>query len=73
MKYKEQNVCEKAKLLSSNSNYYNAINLLGKCLTLLYKNETDDKLLETYVNIGEILIRLVYIMLPKIIILLQLH
>lgn len=43
---------KKAKLLSSNSNYYNAINLLGKCLTLLYKNETDDKLLETYVNIG---------------------
>lgn len=45
---------KKAKVLSSNSDYYAAINLLGKCLTLLYKNETDDKLLEAYVNIGGI-------------------
>ena len=43
---------KKAKVLSSNSDHYAAINLLGKCLTLLYKNETDDKLLEVYVNIG---------------------
>lgn len=43
---------KKSKFLSSNSDHYNAINLLGKCLTLLYKNETDDKLLEVYINIG---------------------
>ena len=43
---------KKAKMLTSNSQYYNAINILGKCLTLLYKDETSGKLLEVYINIG---------------------
>ena len=43
---------KKSKILSSNNKYYESINILGKCLTLLYKEETDGKLLETYVNIG---------------------
>lgn len=43
---------KKSKILSSNNKYYEAINILGKCLTLLYKEESDGKLVETYVNIG---------------------
>ena len=43
---------KKAKMLLSNNKYYESINILGKCLTFLYKNETDGKLVEAYVNIG---------------------
>ena len=43
---------KKSKMLVSNKKYYESINILGKCLTLLYKEETDGKLVETYVNIG---------------------
>lgn len=43
---------KKSKILSSNGKHYDAINTLGKCLTLLYKEETNGKLLETYINIG---------------------
>ena len=42
----------RAKLLSKDNKHYEAINLLGKCLTLLYKEETSGKLIETYVNIA---------------------
>lgn len=42
----------RAKLLSQDNENYEAINLLGKCLTLLYKEETSGKLVETYVNIA---------------------
>lgn len=42
----------RAKLLSQDKQNYEAINLLGKCLTLLYKEESSGKLVETYVNIG---------------------
>lgn len=42
----------RAKLLSQDKEYYEAINILGKCLTLLYKEETSGKLVETYINIG---------------------
>lgn len=42
----------KAKLLSENAQHYEAINLLGKCLTLLYKEESNRRLVEAYVNIG---------------------
>lgn len=43
---------KKAKLLSKNEERYNAIVLLGKCLTLLYKEESNGKLVEAYINIG---------------------
>ena len=43
---------KKAKLLSKNDEKYNAIVLLGKCLTLLYKEESNDKLVDAYINIG---------------------
>lgn len=43
---------KRSKILSSNGRYYEAINILGKCLTLLYKEETNGKLLEAYINIG---------------------
>lgn len=43
---------KKSKVLSSNNKYYEAINILGKCLTLLYKEEANGKLVETYINIG---------------------
>lgn len=43
---------KRSKMLSSNNKYYESINILGKCLTLLYKEESDGKLVETYVNIG---------------------
>ena len=43
---------KKSKMLVSNKKYYEAINILGKCLTFLYKEETDGKLVEAYVNIG---------------------
>ena len=43
---------KKAKLLSKNDEKYNAIVLLGKCLTLLYKEESNGKLVEAYINIG---------------------
>lgn len=43
---------KKSKIILSNKRYYESINLLGKCLTLLYKEETDGKLVEAYVNIG---------------------
>lgn len=43
---------KKAKILSSNAKHFDAINTLGKCLTLLYKEEADGKLVEAYVNIG---------------------
>src|SRR5699024_9966346 len=36
----------------SNNKYYESINILGKCLTFLYKDETEGKLVEAYVNIG---------------------
>lgn len=42
----------RAKLLSQDKQNYEAINLLGRCLTLLYKEESSGKLVETYVNIG---------------------
>lgn len=42
----------RAKLLSKDNKHYEAINLLGRCLTLLYKEETSGKLVETYVNIA---------------------
>lgn len=42
----------RAKLLSQDNQNYEAINLLGKCLTLLYKEESIGELVETYVNIG---------------------
>lgn len=43
---------KKSKLLSSNGEKYDAITLLGKCLTLLYKEESNGKLVEAYINIG---------------------
>lgn len=43
---------KKSKMLLSNKKYYESINILGKCLTFLYKEETDGKLVEAYVNIG---------------------
>lgn len=43
---------KKSKILLSNKKYYESINLLGKCLTFLYKEETNGKLVEAYVNIG---------------------
>ena len=43
---------KKSKLLSSSSKHYDAISILGKCLTLLYKEETNGKLVEAYINIG---------------------
>ena len=43
---------KRSKILSLNGRYYEAINILGKCLTLLYKEETNGKLLEAYINIG---------------------
>lgn len=43
---------KKSKILLSNKKYYESINLLGKCLTFLYKEETYGKLVEAYVNIG---------------------
>lgn len=43
---------KRAKMLSSSNNHYDAINILGKCLTLLYKDESDGKLVEAYLNIG---------------------
>lgn len=43
---------KKSKVLSSNGKHYDAINILGKCLTLLYKEETNGKLVEAYINIG---------------------
>jgi len=43
---------KKAKIYSSNKKYYDAINMFGKCLTLLYKEEAKGKLTEVYVNIG---------------------
>ena len=43
---------KRAKLLTQDKQNYEAINLLGKCLTLLYKEESSGKLVETYVNIG---------------------
>lgn len=43
---------KKSKLLSSSGKHYDAISILGKCLTLLYKEETNGKLVEAYINIG---------------------
>lgn len=43
---------KKAKMLSKNGERYDAISLLGKCLTLLYKEESSGKLVEAYINIG---------------------
>ena len=43
---------QKAKCLSKSEKWYDAIVLLGKCLTLLYKEESNGKLVEAYINIG---------------------
>ncbi len=43
---------KKSKMFVSNEKYYESINILGKCLTFLYKEETDGELVEAYINIG---------------------
>ena len=43
---------KKSKMLSTGGKHYDAISILGKCLTLLYKEETNGKLIEAYINIG---------------------
>ena len=58
----KNNIVAQREILYNLSWYYNwwlnddtnfeKINILGKCLTFLYKNETDGKLVEAYVNIG---------------------
>lgn len=43
---------KKSKILLERGKHYEAINILGKSLTLLYKEETNGKLVEAYINIG---------------------
>lgn len=43
---------KKSKILSKEEQHYEAIKVLGKCLNLLYKEESNGKLAEAYVNIG---------------------
>ena len=39
---------KKSKILSERGKHYEVINILEKCLTLLYKEETNGKLVEAY-------------------------